>query len=346
MLLIIITSCSSVPKERVPSEQFLQKKDNIESNGVTDISLRDFEKIYFGKFIVAAPNYKEFSNFNTYFQLGVLTAAKEFGISNIIEFENQENFDRSIASDNFLIGPLSNDLVKQIDGLFSKNKALLLNDANENFYVSLSEKTQIFSLVEHLEKKNSMRIGIISNSDNEKFVESEFKKLWFKEGREAVTIEVIDDSPNRIENFLDIAESKTRYEKINKASFSDLEFVPRTRKDFQEIIIFSDKPSKLYEIAALVRFNYGLNYEIFSLTSKFDQQIDKNEISLHGIKLVGNAFDNTFGFDLSKSKSYSLGYDAMLVSYAIANNLNGNIKGLLSSYKISKNKLIARSYIN
>ena len=72
----------------------------------------------------------------------------------------------------------------------------------------------------------------------------------------------------RIENFLDVSESKLRYEKIDKASFSKLEFVPRSRKDFKEIIIFPENPTRLYEIASLVRFNYGLSYEIFSLTSK------------------------------------------------------------------------------
>ena len=346
MLLVIITSCSSVPKERAPSEQFLQKEASIEFNGVTDISFQDFEKIYFGKFIVAAPNYKEFSNFNTYFQLGVLTAAKKYGISNVIEFENQENFDRSYANNNFLIGPLSNDLVRKIDGLFLKDRALLLNDADENFFISLSEKPQIFALSEHLEKNNTKRIGIISDATNDKFIEREFKRSWFSAENDAVTIEVGDGASERIENFLDVSESKLRYEKIDKASFSKLEFVPRSRKDFKEIIIFPQNPTRLYEIASLVRFNYGLSYEIFSLTSKFDQLIDKNEISLHEIRLVDHTYENKFGYDLSKSRSFSLGFDAMLISYAIANKINGDYKGLLSAYNLSSSELIARPYIN
>ena len=37
---------------------------------------------------------------------------------------------------------------------------------------------------------------------------------------------------------------------IDKASFSDVKFVPRTRKDFSQIVIFTDNLSRLYEIAS------------------------------------------------------------------------------------------------
>ena len=133
---------------------------------------------------------------------------------------------------------------------------------------------------------------------------------------------------------------------IDKASFSDVEFVPRARKDFSQIVISTDKLSRLYEIASLVRFNYGLDYEIFSLTSNFDQKVDENEVSLHNIRLVDHTYANKFTNDLPKSRGFCLGFDAMLVSYAIANNINGEIRGLLGIYKITNDSLIAKSYIN
>ena len=44
--------------------------------------------------------------------------------------------------------------------------------------------------------------------------------------------------------------------------------------------------NRMYELASLVRFNYGLDYEIIALTSELDEKIDQNEINLHKISLI------------------------------------------------------------
>ena len=89
---------------------------------------------------------------------------------------------------------------------------------------------------------------------------------------------------NRIENFLDVSDSKARFKIIDQASFSDVSLFLEPEKIFSQVVIFTEDLSRLYEIASLVRFNYRLDYEILSLTSNFDQKIDQNEISLHRIK--------------------------------------------------------------
>ena len=58
-------------------------------------------------------------------------------------------------------------------------------------------------------------------------------------------------------------------------------------------------------------------------------EYDNNEISLHNITLIDHSYENKYGFDLPKSRSYCLGFDAMLLSFAIANNFKGEIRGLL-----------------
>mgnify|MGYP007000308155 CR=1 len=55
---------------------------------------------------------------------------------------------------------------------------------------------------------------------------------------------------------------------------------------------------------------------------------------------------NRFTSDLPKSRSFCLGFDALLVSYAIANNVKGEIRGLLGIYKITNESLVSKSYIN
>ena len=64
------------------------------------------------------------------------------------------------------------------------------------------------------------------------------------------------------------------------------------------------------------------------------------------IKLVDHTYENKFSYDLPKSRSFCLGFDAMLVSFAIANNIKGELRGLLGIYKISSETLTLESYIN
>ena len=314
--------------------------------GITKIEDYLEQNYYKNKFIVASPDHIRFSEFNNFFQLGILAAKNQLKITNEIEFINQESLNLSEANKNFLIGPLSNEIVSSIDGLLIKNRALLLNDAEDNYSISLSQKAQVYTLQNYLLNNKVERIGFIEDENSNAKQIKAFKSKWFNANKEAVSIEVQSNPSNRIENFLDVSDSKARFNSIDQASFSDVKFVPRTRKDFSQVVIFTDDLSRLYEIASLVRFNYGLDYEIFSLTSNFNKKIDQNEVLLHNIKLIDHTYENKFTSDLSKSRSYCLGFDALLVSYAIANNIKGELRGLLGIYQITSNELVSKSYIN
>lgn len=314
--------------------------------GITKIQDYLEQNYYQNKFIIASPDHIKFSEFNNFFQLGILAAKNYLKITNEIEFINQESLNLSEANKNFLIGPLSNEVVSSIDGLLLKNRALLLNDAEDNYSISLSQKAQIYTLQNYLLNNKVERMGFIEDENSNSKQIKAFKSKWLNADKEAVTIKVQSNPSNRIENFLDVSDSKARFNSIDQASFSDVKFVPRTRKDFSQVVIFTEDLSRLYEIASLVRFNYGLDYEIFSLTSNFNQKIDQNEVLLHDIKLIDHTYENKFTSDLSKSRSYCLGFDALLVSYAIANNVKGELRGLLGIYQITSDELVSKSYIN
>ena len=344
--ILIITSCSTAPKESSINSKIIEKTDNSKFDGVTELG-DYFEQIYYQKkFIVAAPDHKKFAEFNSYFQLGILAAKEKYKIKNEVSFVKQDDLDLSEANKNFLIGPLSKEIVSRIDGLLLSEKALLLNDSEKNFSISLSQKSQNRALNKYLKDKDIKRIGFIKDTQSTVKSSNSFRSLWFSNEKDAITIEVGKDPSKRIENFLDVTESRERFNLIDKASFSKVEFVPRTRGDFEQIVIFPKNLTRLYEIASLVRFNYGLNYEIFSFTSDFNQKIDSNEISLHNITLIDHSYENKYSFDLPKSRSFCLGFDAMLLSYAIANNIKGEIRGLLGIYEINENELTSRSYLN
>jgi len=346
--ILIITSCSSSPKQADKKTSIDSNNNIFEFNQISDLKLIVNQKIFDGAFIVALPDYKRFSEFNNFFQIGMIYAIKEQNIENDIEFMLQEEINSSRIKDNFLIGPVNKDLVKRIDGSIPKNRALFLNESNMNFYIALNNNSQINTLNKYLDSKEINRIGLISDSTSDKNSEKIFKNSWFNGSRDIITIESDQSTSSdlRIKNFLDVSESVERYEKIDKASFSPIEFVPRTRNDIEQIVIFPKEANRLYELASLIRFNYGLDYEVIALTSELDGKIDVNEIKLHDISLIDHTYENRFGYDLNKSRSFCLGYDSMLIAYAISNQIKGEIRGLLGIYTINTNSIEINSYIN
>ena len=144
--------------------------------GITKIEDYLEQNYYQNKFIVASPDHIKFSEFNNFFQLGILAAKNQLKITNEIEFINQESLDLSEANKNFLIGPLSNEVVSSIDGLLLKNRALLLNDAKDNYSISLSQKAQIYTLKNYLFNEKAERIGFIEDKNSNAEQIKTFKK--------------------------------------------------------------------------------------------------------------------------------------------------------------------------
>tara|TARA_B100000073_G_scaffold162002_1_gene133931 strand:+ start:443 stop:1525 length:1083 start_codon:yes stop_codon:yes gene_type:complete len=349
--IFIITGCSSSPKQ-LDKKIYVDSVDSnnsiFEFNQVTDIGAKINDEIFNGLFVIALPDYRRYQEFNNFFQLGIIHAINEHNMENDVEFIFQDEINLNNTTNSFLIGPLSRENVRKIDGSVSKNSALFLNEAESNLYISLGNKSQINVLNKYLDSKKISRIGIISDPQGDKNSEKKFKEFWLNGYRDAITIEADPnmDSENIIKNFLDVSESIERFEKINKASFSKLEFIPRTRDDINQIIIFPKSANRLYELASLIRFNYGLDYEIIALTSELAEKINQNEIELHGISLIDHTYENKFGYDLNKSRSFCLGYDSMLIAYAISNQIKGEVRGLLGTYTISANFIEINSYIN
>ena len=225
---------------------------------------------------------------------------------------------------------------------------MFLNEANQNLYITLGSSPQLNTLNKYLNSNEISRVGIISDSTGDIDSEKIFKDSWFNGSKDIITIDSSPyiDSDSSIRNFLDVSESIERFNKIDKASFSSLEFIPRARDDIKQILIFPNEATRLYELASLVRFNYGLDYEVIATTSELDEVIDENEIKLHNISLIDHTYKNPFGYDLNKSRSFCLGYDSMLLAYAISNEVQGEIRGLLGIYNINSDSIEINSYIN
>ena len=236
--LLVIISCAS-PIEVKKSEVIFVEEESFLFTGLTEINFDSEDQLFSNSYIFALPDYKDYQEFNNYFQIGVFSAIKHFGIENKIEFTDQNEINMRKANKNFLIGPINKKIVSETDGLLVKDRALMLNEAQENYYLSLNNEPQISALTNYLEETEINRVGVISGKSREDEGEQLFKKSWFSEDRDAITIDASSDSESRIENFLDVFESKQRFNKIDEASFAKVNFVPRARDDFNHIIVFN-----------------------------------------------------------------------------------------------------------
>ena len=86
--LLVIISCAS-PVEIKKSEVIFVEEESFLFTGLTEINFDSEDLSFSNSYIFALPDYKDYQEFNNYFQIGVFSAIKHFGIGNKIEFTNQ-----------------------------------------------------------------------------------------------------------------------------------------------------------------------------------------------------------------------------------------------------------------
>ena len=334
--IIFISACTSISDDTI-EEKYIQPTEAINFSGITNFSNQRFN-LNEDNFIFLIPNPSKFENFSTYFQLGVLHAYKDLKISNQIRFLNEDAFTNSLLNEGFVVGPFKASLVDAIDAQGKNSNLILMNSSSKNLSIPSSYETQLNSLNEYLRNKKDKKIAIISNdvTNHENAINADMNLLTFE-----LPIKV-----KEIRNVLGVDQSEERYKIIDTASFSSLNFVPRVRSDFNQIIIFPNTEEEIYEIASTIRFNYGLMYEITSMTFNLDKSLNENEIALHRVNTFDHAYENDFGYDLKKSRSFALGYDAMLLAFAKSHQLSGEIRGFNAIYQLSSSEIKAKSYLN
>ena len=95
-----------------------------------------------------------------------------------------------------------------------------------------------------------------------------------------------NDLDSIISEFLNISLGEDKYEELSNSGIEELKLVNRARQDFDYIHIISNDEYELYQIAAYVRFNFGLNYEITTFREYYEQEFNPYEMRVQRIKLV------------------------------------------------------------
>ena len=85
---------------------------------------------------------------------------------------------------------------------------------------------------------------------------------------------------------------------------------------------------------------------IYSLSYNLNKITNESELEIHGINIIDVSYISPYGFDLDKNRSFSTGYDAMLISFARKNRVYGEIRGLSGIYYLDSTGLSRNAYLN
>ena len=332
--IIFISACSSTQKGN-ENQKFLEPQDALGFIGITQFSQANFNSIQ-QDFTFLIPEPSEFEYFNTYFQLGILHASKDLKNTAEIIFLSELNTS-NLKTDSFIVGPFKPNLVEQFDNKGKNENLILMGLAQKNVFLPSNSISQINALKNYLMQTKNKKIMVAGKdaSDN-------IKKL----NLDLEYISLSNTDSNQVNEILGVSDSTNRIKQIEQASFSEVKSIPRSRDDIEHVVLFPQEVDEIYEIASNIRFNYGLGYEISTLTYGLADSLDTNEIALHNILVFGLADKNNFGYDLRKARSYALGYDAMLLAYAKSNSFFGEVRGYNAIYNLTSTAINSKSYIN
>ena len=318
LLVLVISGCSTI--DNLDQEEFENKfSDNF---GFTGVKLQ--------KKIVKAESEEIFlfmiADRDPFFQLGVLDAFKKLELRNRVFFIlNNEKLD--LDSGSIVSASVNSLVIKKNEGKFA---------------IPTFKEAQFSTINKYIQKSSDSKIAFIhENLDNSEIASHlpETDILEFSLDKEA-------SASDEIETLINIKDGQERFKKIDKASFAKINYIPRPRQDFEKIFLSFNTPSRLYEISSLIRFNYGLEYELISLTHNLKNDLNPSEIQLHDIKLVDNSYESKFKTKISRSRSYTLGYDLLNVMSLINNSIEGEYRGLGSIYFIDRGKIERFLYVN
>ena len=159
-------------------------------------------------------------------------------------------------------------------------------DSIKNKQFDTSEISRKYEqMAKNIKQFNESKIAIIANKKMSIQLNELKTKLNDNEVSSIILI-VENDLDSIISEFLNISLGEDKYEELSNSGIEELKLVNRARQDFDYIHIISNDEYELYQIAAYVRFNFGLNYEITTLREYYEQEFNPYEMRVQQIKLV------------------------------------------------------------
>ena len=140
-------------------------------------------------------------------------------------------------------------------------------------------------LAKNIKQLNKSKIAIVVN----KKMSIELDELKTKLNDNEISSEILiveNQLDSIISEFLNISLGEDKYEELSNSGIEELKLVYRVRDDFDYIHIISNDEYQLYQIAAYIRFNFGLDYEITTFREYYEQEFDPYEMRVQRVKLI------------------------------------------------------------
>ncbi len=194
----------------------------------------------------------------------------------------------------FIIGPLRKEAIDHLITIADEN-VLALNKIDYAPFLQFSYKSanEVAQLVAHLKAKNYQNIGILSNNSRQDLKMAQtIKQAWNQfPGHSTLLSTYPNKSPKlrkALGDLINEANSKERYNTLRWATGQKLHFFPRTRQDFDAIIIIDDSARMAVFKPQFAFFNLKTPiYGTSQLSPKKPQRIQRNR-DLSGVTFLAH----------------------------------------------------------
>ncbi len=171
-----------------------------------------------------------------------------------VTFHNTSNLDRleniyqqaKQTGADFIIGPLRKEAIDRLISIADEN-VLALNQIEYAPFTQFSYKSanEISQLITRFKAKNYQNIGILSNDGRvDAKMANNLKTAWEQTAGHSAFLSIYPDKKPKLRQALNAlineGKSKERYDTLRRATGQKLAFFPRTRQDFDAIVIIDN----------------------------------------------------------------------------------------------------------
>ncbi len=192
----------------------------------------------------------------------------------------------------FVIGPLRKQALEQLANIEDPNLLALNNIEASAFYqFSYKSADEVSQMIALFDQHNYRHIGILTNDGRSEIAKAEaLQQAWQTNPLRTATLSVYPDKKPKLRDALgkliNEETSQTRYNNLRWATGQKLSFFPRTRQDFDAIIIL-DNRNRIAVFKPQFAF-FELKVPVYGSTQLSPKNLQENRpyVDLKGVKFL------------------------------------------------------------
>ena len=196
----------------------------------------------------------------------------------------------------FVIGPLRKEALEQLAHLTDPNMLALNKIEAVAFYqFSFKSADEVSQMIALFNQQNYRHIGILTNDGRSELATAEaLTKAWQTQPLHSATLSIYPDENPKLRDALGTLineeTSQTRYNNLRWATGQSLSFFPRTRQDFDAIVIL-DNRNRMAVFKPQFAF-FELKVPVYGSTQLSPTNLQENRpyIDLKGVKFLTHPY--------------------------------------------------------